>query len=138
MIDMFDMIGIFDMFEYLKKLIRGKQNTSTNTPSDEKLTPKEIATRNGEPWVDCIHLSVDYESVSDGSFELDWNDKFVSNLIRAGYKMKPNDTDREIVERWFQNICRNVALETWEQVQAMNPNRVVQSRNLGEGFSEVQ
>jgi hypothetical protein len=83
-------------------------------------------------------MSVDYDQVSDGSFELDWNDIFVARLARAGYQMKPNDTDAEIVERWFQNICRNVALETWEQVQAMNPNRVVQSRNLGDGMTEVQ
>jgi hypothetical protein len=74
-----------------------------------------------------------------GAFELDWNDKFVANLVRAGYQGKPDDTDAEIVDRWFQNICRHVVMETWEQEQAMNPdaNRVVQTRNIGGGRTEV-
>jgi len=60
-------------------------------------------------------------------------------LIRAGYQMKPDDKDSDIVDRWFQAVCRNVVLETWEQEQAMNPerDRVVKTRNLGDGRSEV-
>jgi len=72
-----------------------------------------------------------------GAFELDWNEKFVANLVRAGYQGKPEDTDAEIVDRWFQNICRHVVLETFEQEQAMNPNRVVKSRDIGGGRTEV-
>jgi hypothetical protein len=41
------------------------------------------------------------------------------------------------VDRWFQNICRHVVLETFEQEQAMNPNRVVKSRDIGGGRTEV-
>jgi len=135
MIDMFDMIGILDMFDYLKNKFIKKEKSPTE---EKRLSPKEIATQNNEPYVNIIDMSVNYENLGEGSFELDWNDKFVADLVRAGYKMKPNDTDSEIVERWFQIICRNVALETWEQVQAMNPNRVVQSRNIGDGMTEVQ
>jgi hypothetical protein len=72
-----------------------------------------------------------------GSFELDWNEKFVANLVRAGYMIKKDDTDAEIVDRWFQNVCRHVVMETWEQEQAINPNRVVKSRDIGDGRSEV-
>jgi hypothetical protein len=40
------------------------------------------------------------------AFELDWNDKFLSNLIRAGYQGK---TDQDIVDNWFRKaVCRNV------------------------------
>ena len=84
-------------------------------------------------------MDVDYENLNSGSFELDWNDKFVANLVRAGYMMKPDDTDSEIVDRWFQNICRNIVLETYEQEQAMNPerDRLIKTRNIGDGRSEV-
>jgi hypothetical protein len=51
--------------------------------------------------------------------------------------MRPDDTDNDIVDRWFQAVCRNVVLETWEQEQAMNPNRVVKTRDIGDGRSEV-
>jgi hypothetical protein len=53
--------------------------------------------------------------------------------------MKPDDTDSEIVDRWFQNICRNIVLETYEQEQAMNPerDRLIKTRDIGDGRSEV-
>ena len=100
-------------------------------------TAKEIATEKGEPWVDVLSMDVDPENLHQGAFELDWNDKFVANLIRAGYQMKPDDKDSDIVDRWFQAVCRNVVLETWEQEQAMNPNRIIRSKDIGDGRSEV-
>jgi hypothetical protein len=66
---------------------------------------------------------------------LDWNDKFVANLLRAGYKGK---TDADIVDQWFQNVCRHVVMETWEQEQAIkNSGIYVQRRDIGDGRSEV-
>ena len=111
-----------------------KKAPKTQTPKAK--SPKEIATEAGEPWVDIISLDVDPENLHQGAFELDWNDKFVSNLIRAGYKMDQRDTDADIVDRWFQNVCRNVVLETYEQYEAMS-GRVVKSRDVGGGRSEV-
>jgi hypothetical protein len=100
---------------------------------------KELATEKGEPYVNILSLELDPADMGQGAFELDWNDKFISNLIRAGYQMKPTDSDSDIIDRWFQNVCRNVVLETWEQEQANNPqrDRVVKSRDLGNGRSEV-
>jgi hypothetical protein len=71
---------------------------------------------------------------------LDWNDKFVLNLIKTGYKIREDDTDQMIVDRWFQNVCRNVVLEIYEQEQADPTNRemrVVRSRDIGDGRTEV-
>lgn len=102
-----------------------------------KKTEKELATEQGQPWVSIIRLDIDPENLHQGSFELDWNEKFVANLVRAGYMIKPDDKDADIVDRWFQNICRHVVMETWEQEQAMNPNRVIQSKDLGNGRREV-
>jgi hypothetical protein len=95
---------------------------------------KELATEAGEPYVAILSMDVDPENIHAGSFELDWNDKFVANLIRAGYVGK---TDSDIVDQWFQNVCRHVVMETWEQEQAMNPTRFTRSRDLGNGRTEV-
>ena len=127
-------MGMFDIF-------KKKKPVKVQAPRESKVkqTEKEIATEKGEPWVGILSMDVDPENMHQGAFELDWNDKFVANLVRAGYQGKPDDTDAEIVDRWFQNICRHVVMETWEQEQAMNPdaNRVVQTRNIGGGRTEV-
>ena len=104
------------------------------TKAPEK-SAKELATERGEPYVAVLSMDVDPENLHQGAFELDWNDKFVSNLIRAGYQGK---TDSDIVDQWFQNVCRHVVMETWEQEQAIkNSGIYVQSRNIGDGRSEV-
>jgi hypothetical protein len=106
-------------------------------PVKVKKTAKELATERGEPYVAILNLDLDPENLHQGAFELDWNDKFIANLIRAGYRMRADDTDADIVDRWFQNVCRHVVMETWEQEQAMNPQRPIQSRDLGGGRREV-
>ena len=124
------MLNIFDLF-------KKKKAVTTDQPTTPRKTEKEISTEKGEPYVNIISMDVDPENMQNGAFELDWNDKFVANSIRAGYQMKPDDKDSDIVDRWFQAVCRNVVLETWEQEQAMNPNRIIRSKDIGDGRSEV-
>jgi len=114
------------------------------TPRAKKpeLTPKEKATLAGEPYISILSVELDPGDINNGSFELDWNDKFVANLIKQGYKIRADDTDAQIVDRWFQTVCRNIALEVYEQQQADPDNResemrVIQQRDLGNGFTEV-
>jgi hypothetical protein len=108
-----------------------------------ELSAKDIATQKGEPYIHIVSMEVDPENINSGAFELDWNDKFVLNLVRAGYKKREDDTDQIIVDRWFQTVCRNIALEVYEQEMADPDNRyradvrVVRSRDLGDGRSEV-
>ena len=127
------------MFEYLKnkfaKVPPQKPESVAPTKSKTpKKSAKEIATKAGEPYVAVLSMDVDPENLHQGSFELDWNDKFVANLIRAGYVGK---TDANIVDQWFQNVCRHVVMETWEQEQAINPQRWTRTRDLGDGRTEV-
>jgi hypothetical protein len=103
----------------------------------KKKTAKELATERDEPYIAILSMDIDPNNINQGAFELDWNEKFISNLVRAGYMMKKEDTDADIVDRWFQNVCRNVVLETYEQEQAMNPQRYVRSKDIGDGRSEV-
>lgn len=107
-------------------------------------TDKEKANSEGLPYVNILKMEIDPYDINSGAFELDFNDKFVLNLIRAGYKIRDDDTDTIIVDRWFQTVCRNVALELYEQQQADPENRaqatdmrVVRARDLGDGRTEV-
>jgi len=121
--------------------VRTKKSSATKKPA---LTPKEEATAAGEPFIAILSVELDPADINNGSFDLDWNDKFVINLIKAGYKIRPDDTDKQIVDRWFQHVCRNIALEVYEQDQADPSNRdmtsdmrVIRSRDLGDGRTEV-
>ena len=115
------------------------QPPRAKTAKAPEKSAKELATERGEPYISVVGLDVNPENLHEGAFELDWNEKFVSNLVRAGYMMKKEDTDADIVDRWFQNVCRHVVMETWEQEQAMNPTpqRYNRERDLGNGRKEV-
>ena len=107
---------------------------------EKELTAKEKATAAGEPYINILGMTVEPDDINNGEFELDWNDKFILNLIRAGYKFKDTDTEIDMVNRWFQVVCRNVALEVYEQTQADPTNRdlrPVRTRDLGNGRTEV-
>lgn len=111
-------------------------------PKKKELSAKEKATAAGEPYINIISVDLDPNDINNGSFELDWNDKFVVNLVKQGYKIRADDTDAQIVDRWFQTVCRNIALEVYEQEQA-DPDkrdsdlRIIQQRDLGGGYTEV-
>lgn len=130
------------MFEYFKKKFVKEEpkskDSETPKPSTKKerakKSEKDLATERGEPYVAILSMDVDPENIHQGAFELDWNEKFVANLIRAGYVGK---TDADVVDQWFQNVCRHVVMETWEQEQAMNPTRFTRSRDIGNGRTEV-
>ena len=133
-------MGLFDIFKS-KKVTPKHQPEGAGVPKEPKAskkTAKELATEKGEPYVAILNMDINPDNLHEGAFELDWNDKFVANLVRAGYQGKPDDSDAEIVDRWFQNVCRHVVMETWEQEQAMNPQaRYTRSRNIGNGRTEV-
>lgn len=129
-------MGLFDKFLKPKPKARPVLDPEPKAkPSKEtKKSAKEIATEAGEPYVAILGMDIDPENLHQGSFDLDWNEKFVANLVRAGYQGK---TDADIVDLWFQNVCRHVVLETYEQEQAMNPQRYTRSKDLGNGRREV-
>lgn len=103
---------------------KAKKPRAKKVKKEVTLSEKEKATSEGLPFIDILRVEVDENNINSGQFELDWNDKFVLNLIRAGYKIKDTDKDSDIVDRWFQQVCRNVALEVYEQEQADPDNRM--------------
>ena len=90
-----------------------------------KMTPKELATARGEPWVAVLDTHVNKENVRNGFFELDWNDLFVVQLKEAGYGFD-GDPDEEIVDRWFRDLARNMLTE-----EGLDPTR------RGAGFINI-
>ena len=130
-------LGILDMFDWLKKK---RKPAAEPKPKKVEKSAKEVATEAGEPWVQVLRIDVDPNNLHQGAFELDWNEIFVARLVKAGYMMKKDDTDAEIVDRWFQNVCRHVVMETWEQEQAIKKsygNQYIQDKDLGDGRREI-
>lgn len=131
------------MLDYLKKKLKKK------TPADEKprapkvkaKTAKELATEAKEPYVNVVSVELDPDDVGNGAFELDWNEVFVARLVKAGFQMKKEDTDADIVDRWFQTVCKNIIAENYEQWEANQPvdsrPRMVDRKDLGGGRTEV-
>jgi len=129
-------MGIFDFFKKKPEPPQKKKPIADAAIKQTK-SAKQIADEKGESYINILSMELDPGNLNYGSFELDWNEKFIADLVRHGYMMNPNDTDADIVDRWFTTVCRNIVLETYEQEQAINPTRVVKSRDLGDGRSEV-
>jgi hypothetical protein len=128
-------MGLFDKFFKPKKAAEAPASPKPKAPVK---SAKQLATESNEPYVNILSLDVDLDNLHQGAFELDWNEIFVARLVKAGYMIKKDDTDAEIVDRWFQNVCRHVVMETWEQEEAINKSGVwVRSTSIGDGRSEV-
>jgi hypothetical protein len=128
-----------------KKTTAGKKSTAKPAATVAKKTttvkgksPKELATRRGEPYVEILSVELDPDNIGNGAFEIDWNDIFLAKLVKAGYQGK---TDSDIIDNWFKTICRNIVMEEYEQWEANQPledrPRVVERRDLGNGRTEV-
>lgn len=113
---------MFDKFNPFKK-----KQAPKKTSAKPKKSEKDLATERGEPWVSVLGMELDEGSLERGAFELDWNDLFVAKLVRAGYQGK---SDADIVDNWFQEVCRNIVLESYEKEQAMrNVESIDEHRN---------
>ena len=88
-------MGLFDIFKKKKPAPR------------KKLTAKEQADKDGKPYVEVLSTNIDPERPTEGYFELDWNDKFITQLVRAGYK---GDKQEDIIDSWFTDLCRQMLI----------------------------
>lgn len=129
------------LLDRFKRKPEVKQETSKGDTKTKKKSAKDTATEKGEPYVAILSVELDPENIGNGAFELDWNDKFITNLVRAGYQLKPTDTDADMVDRWFADVCKNVVAENFEQWEANQPYgerpRVINRVDLGGGKTEV-
>lgn len=94
----------------IAKLSERKMEEERLVREEQKLSPKEIATRKGEPWVAVLDTHINKDNIRNGFFELDWNEQFVLQLKQTGYGFD-GDPDEEIVDRWFRDLARNMLVE---------------------------
>jgi len=135
--------GAFEMWDWLTKKktppVKEEKEKVIRVPKAPEKSAKQLATENNEPYVAILTMDIDPNNLHQGAFELDWNEIFIARLVKAGYMMKPTDADSDIVDRWFQNVCRHVVMETWEQDQAMRKSvsGYVHTRDIGDGRTEI-
>ena len=73
-----------------------------------KKTGTKEQTKSEEPMVKVLNVNVNPDNPRNGFFELDWNDEFVNMLKQNGYT---GESQEEIVDRWFQSLCRTIGNE---------------------------
>ena len=101
--------------KWLEKLtgldkIRKEANEKIAKADEKTMSDKERATRKKEPWVGVIETHVNKENVRNGFFELDWNKYFIEQLRQQGYGFE-GDSEEDIVDRWFRELCANVVVD---------------------------
>ena len=117
-----------------------KPRVKKEKPVEPVLSEKDRATAAGEPYISVLKVDVDPANIHSGSFDLDWNEIFIAKLVKAGYMKKKEDTDQDIVDRWWTQICRQVVLELYDQEIADPENRDLRkmtTKDLGNGRTEV-
>ena len=126
-------IGIKEKIQTFDK----KRNINYNNTMRVKKTTKTTAKKKGkkrksqEPWVKVLNMNVNQDNPRNGFFELDWNDEFVNMLKQHGYQ---GQTDEEIVDRWFQTLCRTIGNEQGVDVTGSG---YVQINRRTDGKTEV-
>jgi hypothetical protein len=121
------------MKQFIKKLLGIKDAEPVIQQEPVKLSPKEQATANKEPWVAVLDTHVNKDNIRNGFFELDWNEYFVLQLRASGYN---GETDEAIVDQWFSELCRNVGAEDGVDMERRGSG-FINVNNLGNGKTEV-
>jgi len=121
------------MKKFIKNIFGIKEPESIIKQEIVKLTPKEQATANKEPWVQVLDTHVNQDNIRNGFFELDWNEYFVLKLKEAGYQ---GDSEELIVDKWFGELCRNIGNESDINMNHRTAG-YINVNNLGNGKAEV-
>jgi len=129
------------MIERIKQLFKRKPSQAQIEAEAKKYTevvtetlpPKEAATLKKEPYVSVLNTHINEDNIRNGFFELDWNEYFIVKLRESGYT---GDTEEAIVDAWFKDLCRDVAME--ENVN-MSQRGVgyINVNSLGNGKAEI-
>jgi hypothetical protein len=76
-----------------------------------------------------------------GCLDPEWHFLALLPVVRAGYQHNSTDTDADLVDRWFADVCKNVVAENFEQWEANQPfdarPRNIERRDIGDGRTEV-
>lgn len=115
---------------------RAARQAKKEKAAEALLSPKDIANKRKEPWVDVIGFKVNQDNIRNGFYELDWNEYFIVELKKEGYGYD-GDPDEEIVGRWFKDICINAAIEEGVDMTDRNAGYINVTKLTG-GKAEVK
>jgi len=113
-----------------QRLIQIKAEEERIKAEEERIKAEAVV----EPRINVKQIDFTDNNPRDGAFELDWNKEFVDWLRLAGY---PGEKDEQVVDIWFTELCKNVAIETWEQHNADPDHRYINVEDLGDGRKSV-
>ena len=99
---------IFGITEMEEAIAETRAKAAEVQQQDKTLSEKDQATQNKEPWVAVLNTHVNKDNIRNGFFELDWNEYFIVQLRSEGYT---GSSDEEIVDQWFQELCRNIGAD---------------------------
>ena len=120
------------MKQFIKNLFGIKDAVPIKKEEPVKLSAKEIASANKEPWVAVLDTHVNKDNIRNGFFELDWNEYFVLQLKANGYK---GDSEEAVVDAWFGELCRNVGNDSGVNMNQRTAG-YIDVNNLGNGRKE--
>jgi hypothetical protein len=129
---------LLEKFFKIKELWEEKKQAEQETAAAKeearlaKITPKELATEKKEPWISVLTTQVNKDNIRNGFFELDWNEYFIRELRLNGYT---GDSEEEIVDKWFTELCRNVGTEQGIDMSRRGIGHI-NVNNLGNGMTE--
>ena len=101
------------------------------TTKAKKTSKKTSTAKSEEPMVKVLNMNVNPDNPRNGFFELDWNDEFVNMLTQHGYT---GESQEEIVDKWFQTLCRTIGNEQGIDVTGSG---YVQVNRTPDGKTEV-
>tara|TARA_Y100000114_G_C11690462_1_gene293299 strand:- start:554 stop:919 length:366 start_codon:yes stop_codon:yes gene_type:complete len=90
------------------KTNKTKYNKTMKVKKTKSTKVKKSKGKSEEPMVKVLNMNVNQDNPRNGFFELDWNDEFVNMLKQHGYQ---GESQEEIVDRWFQTLCRTIGNE---------------------------
>lgn len=125
--------NIMDIIKKIKDAFKAPE-PEPQTKSKKQLTPKQKATKKGEPWFTIVDIEIDNDNPRNGAFELDWNEPFIKMLRGHGLT---GDTDEEVVDQWFQDLCRQIAMETYDE-DVLSNNVNIQMKDIEGGKREYK
>ena len=126
-------MGLFDKLGKANNRKPKPESKTESAPKKAKLTPKEQATKKEEPWFTIVDVEIDSDNPRNGAFELDWNEYFVQMLRSHGLT---GDTDEEVVDQWFQDLCKQIALEQYDE--EVFAESIIQGREIEGGKREYE
>ena len=106
-------------FQLAERKAKREEKKRKEKEAEALLTPKELATKRKEPWVDVIGFKVNPDDIRFGFFEIDWNEHWVLKLKQEGYGAE-GDPEDEIIARWFRDILMSAAAD-----EGIDPNTIL-------------